>query len=106
VGLSFLRNFRGGVDDILARQERPRRVEISVPNFSSAGTYLSGTEMLATLPVLMRLTEMKNFAYAPLPFDFSAGKMNMIWHRSYQQDEQHKWLRKEMLEVVNVLPKR
>lgn len=106
VGLTFLRNFKGGVDDVLTRQGHPRRVEISAPNFSSAGSYLRGTKMLATLPVLMRLTEMKDFAYAPLPFDFSAGKMNMIWHRSYQEDEQHKWLRKEMIEVVNSLPER
>lgn len=104
IGLSFLQNFKGGVDDVLKSQGQPRRVEISVPNFSSAATYLRGTEMLATLPTLMQLTEMRDFAFAPLPFNFSAGKMNMIWHQSYQEDGQHKWLRREMLEVVNLLP--
>jgi DNA-binding transcriptional LysR family regulator len=104
IGLSFLQNFKGGVDDILKCRGQLRRVEISVSNFSSAGTYLRGTKMLATLPTLMRYTEMKDFAFAPLPFPFSAGKMNMIWHQSYQEDVQHKWLRKEMLKVVNTLP--
>lgn len=106
IGLSFLRNFKGGIDDTFRQMGKPRRVEISVPNFSSTGSYLRGTDMLATLPSLMRLTEMRDFAFAPLPFSFSAGKMNMIWHQSFQEDYQHKWLRKEMLEVVNSLPEK
>ena len=104
IGLSFLQNFKGGVDDFLATHGQPRRVELSVPNFSSVATYLRGTNMLASLPSLMRLTEMRDFAFSALPFQFSAGKMNMIWHQSYQKDNQHKWLRKEMLKVVNSLP--
>lgn len=106
IGLSFLRKFKGGVDDTLESRGHPRRVEISVPNFSSFAAYLRGTEMLATLPVLMRLTEMRDFEFAPLPFPFSAGKMNMIWHQSYQEDEQHRWLRKEMIEVVHSFPEK
>ena len=106
IGLSFLRKFKGGIDDFWERQGRPRRVEISVPNFSSVATFLRGTDMLATLPSLMRLTEMREFTSAPLPFDFSAGKMNMIWHQSYQEDEQHRWLRREMLDVVKSFPER
>lgn len=104
IGLSFLRGFKGGLDDVLQNQGKPRRVEVAVPNFSSVANYLRGTEMLATLPPLMRLTEMRDFAYVPLPFEFSSGKMHMIWHQSYQEDGQHKWLRKEMLKVVNGLP--
>lgn len=106
LGLSFLQNYKGGVDAFLRSRGQRRRVEISVPNFSSIATYLKGTEMLATLPSLMRLIEMKDFAFAPLPFYFSTGKMNMIWHQSYQYDEPHKWLRKEMIEVVNSLPEK
>lgn len=106
IGLSFLQNFKGGVDDFLGAQGHPRRVEISAPNFSGIATYLRGTDMLATLPSLMRLTEMKDFASSPLPFQFSSGKMNMIWHQSYQEDGPHKWLRKEMIEVVNRLPEK
>lgn len=104
IGLSFLQDFKGGVDNILKRRGQLRRVEISVANFSSVGTYLRGTQMLATLPFLMRYTEMRDFAFVPLPFRFSAGKMNMIWHQSYQEDAQHKWIRREMMKVVNSLP--
>jgi hypothetical protein len=50
------------------------------------------------------LVELKDFASVPLPFAFTTGKMYMIWHQSYQHDEQHKWLRKEMIEVANSLP--
>lgn len=104
IGLSFLQNFKGGVDDFLHTRGQCRRVEIFVPNFSSITHYLKGTNMLATLPSLMRLTEMRGFGSSPLPFEFSTTKMNMIWHQSYQEDVQHKWLRKEMMEVVNSLP--
>lgn len=106
IGLSFLQKFKGGVDDVLRRQGTPRMVEITVPNFSSVATFLRGTKMLATLPPLMKLTEMRDFEYAPLPFDYSAGKMHMIWHQSFQEDEQHKWLRDEMVEVVDSLLER
>lgn len=106
IGLSFLQKYKGGVDDMFDAMGQRRRVELSVPNFSSIATYLKGTDMLATLPSLMRLTEMKDFAFAPLPFEFSTGRMNMIWHQSYQEDEQHRWLRKEMVEVVKTLPEK
>lgn len=104
IGLSFLKNFKGGIDDILHKSGQSRRVEIAVPNFSSVASFLRGTAMLATLPPQMQLTEMRDFAYAPLPFEFSAGKMHMIWHQSYQEDSQHKWLRNKMVEVVKSLP--
>ncbi len=106
IGLSFLQNFKGGLDDFLVSQGLCRKVEITAPNFSSVACYLRGTGMLATLPSLMRLTEMRDFAYSPLPFQFSPGKMNMIWHQSYQYDEPHKWLRKEIMKVVDSLPEK
>jgi DNA-binding transcriptional LysR family regulator len=101
IGLSFLQNFKGGVDDCLATNGHRRRVEIFVPNFSSVAIYLRGTDMLATLPSLMALNELRDFASTSLPFKFTTGKMYMIWHQSYQYDEQHKWLRDEMLKVAN-----
>jgi DNA-binding transcriptional LysR family regulator len=104
IGLSFLQNFKGGVDDFLRTSGQHRKVEISAPNFSSIAAYLGGTDMLATLPSLMRFTEMRDFAYSPLPFTYSSGKMNMIWHQSYQEDGLHKWIRKEILKVVASLP--
>jgi DNA-binding transcriptional LysR family regulator len=104
IGISFLQNFKGGLDDFLITKGQPRRVEMSVPNFSSVPSYLRGTELLATLPLLMRFTEMRDFASISLPFQFLPGKMNMIWHQSYQEDKQHKWLRKKMLKVVESLP--
>lgn len=106
VGLSFLQNFKGGIDDVLRTQQQSRKVEISAPNFSSVATYLRGTDMLAVLPYLMKYTEMRDFAFSPLPFKFLSGKMNMIWHQSFQEDPPHKWIRKEMMEIVNSLPKK
>lgn len=103
IEISFLQDYKGGVDFFLTSRGLHRRVEIFVPNFSSIAAYLRGTEMLATLPSLMEFTEMRDFTPAPLPFKFSTGKMNMIWHQSFQEDEQHKWLRKEMIEIVNSL---
>lgn len=106
IGLSFLQNFKGGIDDFLHTSGQHRKVAISAPNFSGIAAYLRGTDMLATLPSLMRLTEMRDFASSPLPFKYSSGKMNMIWHQSYQEDEQHKWIRKEILKVVSSLPEK
>lgn len=104
IGLSFLQDYKDGVDNFLESNGQGRRVKIAVPNFSSVSTYLKGTDMLATLPSLMALVELKDFASVPLPFSFTTGKMYMIWHQSYQHDEQHKWFRKEMIEIANSLP--
>lgn len=106
IGLTFLQSFKGGLDDVLKSQGHPRQVAVSVPNFSSVASYLRETDMLTTLPPLMSLTEMRNFASTSLPFNFSAGKMHLFWHRSFQEDARHKWLRKEMLNVVNSLPEK
>ena len=106
IGISFLQNFKGGVDDILSTQGQKRKVAISVPNFSHVAGYLKGTEMLATLPALMRLTEMREYSFTPLPFKFLDGKMNMIWHQSYHEDALHRWIRNEILKLVDSLPER
>lgn len=100
IGLSFLQDYKEGVDKYLENKGQGRRVEISAPNFSSVAAYLRGTDMLATMPSLMALNELKDFASVSLPFTFTTGKMYMIWHQSYQYDEQHKWLRDEMMQVV------
>jgi len=76
-----------------------RDVAIAVPGFSGVPGFLRGTDRLATLPSLLGSSLMQEFASTPVPLVGAAGQgeqelvMFMAWHRRYQNDPAHAWLR-------------
>ncbi|QEL23479.1 LysR family transcriptional regulator [Bosea sp. F3-2] len=76
-----------------------RDVAIAVPGFSGVPAFLRGTDRLATLPSLLKGSLMQEFATTPVPLEAAAEQgerdlvMFMAWHRRYQNDPAHCWLR-------------
>lgn len=78
-----------------------RRFVASVPGFWGIPTFLRGSALLATLPGLLRTELLRGFASAPLPFDVPEMPMYMVWHARRHSDPVHRWLRDELLAVVD-----
>lgn len=87
-------------DDMLEARGVSRVVGVAVPNFGGIAAFLSGTDMLASLPSLMRLGPLGGLATAALPLIAPELCMYMVWHRRHHDDPAHAWLRAQLEEVA------
>ncbi|MBE9604176.1 LysR family transcriptional regulator [Acetobacteraceae bacterium H6797] len=82
-----------------------REITLRVPSFSAVAAFLRGSDMLATLPSLLRHSALQGFASVPVPLG-PGGKalerlpLYLAWHRRDQQDPRHSWLREQMMQVA------
>ena len=73
-----------------------RRFRVMVPGFAGLPAFIRGTDLLATVPGLMREHLMRGLTDAPVPVPCPAMPMYMIWHLRHQQDAAHRWLRTQL----------
>ncbi len=83
-------------DQEIERVAGSREMCVSVPNFSGVAAFLEGSDLLASLPSLMRTGIMRGFGVAPVPCKISALPMYMVWHRRDLEDPASRWLRDEL----------
>ena len=87
------------LDRHLQTQGIARRFRVMVPGFAGLPAFIRGTDLLATVPGLLREHLMRGLAEAEVPLPCPAMPMYMIWHLRHQQDAAHRWLR-EQLEAI------
>lgn len=90
-------------DDQLESRGLTRRIGVAVTDFAGVAAFLRGTDMLASVPSLLRAGAMRAFGVAPLPFPAPDLSMYLVWHRRHQDDPAHVWLRGELEAVANAL---
>ena len=83
-------------DQEIERVAGVREMSVTVPNFSGVAAFLKGSEMLASLPSLMRTGIMRGFGVAAVPCKISSLPMYMVWHRRDLEDPASRWLRDEL----------
>lgn len=88
------------IDRFLADRGVQRRVVAQVPDFSGVAPFVRGTTRLATLPALTAVNLMRGLHRAPVPLPCPPMPMWMLWHRRWQADAMHTWLRGELAEVA------
>lgn len=81
------------LDEHLADQGVKRRFVVQVPSFGGIAPFLRGTDLLATLPSLLRQRALEGFASAPVPVACPPMPMYMVWHLRQQDDPLHRWVR-------------
>lgn len=83
------------VDDVLARRGASRRVRVRVPSFLAAVDTVSRSDLVMTLPAMLARTvaDPGRFVVLPPPLDLPGFTMSLIWHKRYQDDPSHIWLR-------------
>ena len=80
-----------------------RRFRVMVPGFAGLPAFMRGTDLLATVPGLMREHLMRGLQDAEVPVPCPAMPMYMIWHLRHQQDAAHRWLRAQIEAVAKPL---
>ena len=88
-------------DDLLEARGLARTVGVAVPNFGGISAFLRGTDMLASLPSLLRFGPLQGFGVGPLPLNAPELSMYAVWHRRHHDDPAHGWLRAQLEGVAN-----
>lgn len=91
---------RGAIDDALAALGQRRTIVAIVNGFATAVALARETELFATVPARHTRTlraRMRSFA---LPFALAPFTVSMLWHPRLDADPAHRWLREQVLAVV------
>lgn len=91
------------LDQHLLSKGIERRFRVMVPGFAGLPAFIQGTELLATVPGLLRQHLMRGLADAEVPVPCPTLPMYMIWHLRHQQDAAHRWLRAQIEAVAKPL---
>jgi DNA-binding transcriptional LysR family regulator len=78
----------------------PRRIVASVPSFAAVSAFVQGGVLLATLPSLLRVHQLRGLACAPVPLDCPSMPMYLLWHVKHQAEPMHAWLRQAVEALV------
>lgn len=88
-------NERLEFDRRLAASKIARDIAIQVPSFYGVPAFLRGTDLLASVPGLLRHGMMKEFSHTAIPLKdgITDLPMYMVWHQRFQTDPAHMYLR-------------
>ena len=73
---------------------------IRVPNFNSVTPFIKGTDLITTQLSAMQYASLKGLAWAPLPVSTEPLQLSLLWHKRYEDDPAHQWLREQILDTV------
>jgi DNA-binding transcriptional LysR family regulator len=90
------------VDKVLLESGYERTVVAFVPAFSGIGSFIQGTDRLATAPSLLRRGLLRGLDSVPLPICIPPMHMSMcmIWHMQHRYDPVPGWLRAKLLSIA------
>lgn len=92
------------LDRLLAERGLRRRFAVQVPSFGGIAAFLRGSPLLATVPGLLRLHQLRGLGHAEVPFECPPMPMYMVWHLRHQADPVQRWVRAELeAEAASVL---
>jgi LysR family transcriptional activator of mexEF-oprN operon len=94
------------VDEILDSMAVPRRIVVAVPHYLSVPSLIRGTDLVAhtrrRLLSVFRMTSDLIVFPVPLPMKVPELEFIQIWHKRYEGDPGHRWLRDLVLQAVAV----
>ncbi|MDX1457526.1 MAG: LysR family transcriptional regulator [Marinobacter sp.] len=103
IAILFGTGERTALEGSLSARGLERKVDVTVSNFSGLPGFLRNSKLLATAPRRMSEHLLKDFAHAPLPFDYKPFTLLMLWHKRHQDDPAHRWLRQQLIAVAEQL---
>ena len=95
----------GVVDFALAQRGLRRRVVAKVPHFLVAPALVARTDLVLTLPerVARQVARAHDLRVLATPLELAPFAVQMIWHRSANEDLASRWLRSEIVEAARSL---
>ncbi len=80
------------VDEALEHLERPRRVVLTVNNFSTAARVVHESNLLGVFPRSYVPASGLALTLRPMPLPLPRIDVAMLWHRRHERDAAHRWL--------------
>lgn len=90
---------RGRIDDALAKIGKRRRVAFNIPHFMVAPYLVPGSDLIAGVAerVARRLAAELDLVVAEIPAGGEPYDACLAWHRRFDQDRGHMWLRETII---------
>jgi DNA-binding transcriptional LysR family regulator len=100
--VSFSGRAHGLIDEILAPMNLQRNILLTVNQFFTAGRVVANSDLLTVLPQhLISSTGIENqLIWKELPIETPAVNVDMLWHERDVRNPAHKWLRDNLIELV------
>ncbi|WP_397448095.1 LysR substrate-binding domain-containing protein [Pseudomonas sp. NA-150] len=93
--VSYSSDVTAHIDNTLKAQGRQRRVEVSVPQFSTLPILMANSDLIATVPdyVAKAMIALGGLRSEPMPLDAPDLLLSMTWGAGSQADPAQQWLR-------------
>lgn len=91
------------LDDVLTEQNIYRDIAIEMPDFYCAMSLCEQSDLMLCAPARHANQMASHFKLRtlPIPIDFESGAYVLLWHKHFEQDSGHKWLRDLIINNVN-----
>jgi DNA-binding transcriptional LysR family regulator len=92
----------GALDGPLREAGHPRRLGAVVAHLGAVPEILARTDMVMTLSsrLALRLAAVHGLVVRPVPLQFRHTRLSLIFHRRFEADAGHAWLRRTVLAVA------
>ena len=96
------RSVRGIVDDALEKLGLRRSVALTTPRLLTVPSLVARAPVIVTMQARLARLFANEFglALSPLPLELREVTVSLLWHRSYDHDLAHAWLRDQVAELV------
>lgn len=98
VVVSQVANISGFADEWLAALNRKRRAVLSVPQYTTLGALMAGSDLLANMPDYLAeaMAAFGRVRCEPLPFETPRLELSMTWLSVTDSDPAERWLREKL----------
>jgi DNA-binding transcriptional LysR family regulator len=92
------------LDDVLSMQGLSRNIAIDMTDFQSAMSLCEQSDLILCAPARHSevMTKHYRLKVLPVPVHMEPGAYVLLWHKHFDQDPGHRWLRKLIVERVKV----
>ncbi|OSQ36582.1 LysR family transcriptional regulator [Thalassospira mesophila] len=91
------------IDAALAKRGRSRRTVLQVATFDNLPRLISGTPVIATLPIRLADSVMAGYAVCRCPVVLPSYRFCQSWHVRNAASRSHQWLRDEIFRIARVI---
>ncbi len=97
---------RGPIDDHLRAVGLTRHVALIAPTFYAAAFAAASSDLVATVPgrLAMELAAMTGMVTLAIPLDLPHYTVVAAWHRRWNEDLAHRWLRTRIAAAISAQP--
>ncbi|MDE4134430.1 LysR family transcriptional regulator [Phaeobacter sp. QD34_3] len=81
-------------------QDLSRTVTVSVPNVWALAEVIRGSDMIATLPAILKASAFRGLAHCDLPLNIPAANFDLVWHKRFDDSSRLHWLRDKLISLL------